>query len=462
MRTRALSVPDPISGTQIILHRIHEGDESVYTTNPATTMTKSIMYDDPTGNRFRTKFCCHASYAAITGAQDDWSRTDVSQLPNPNAYVSNYAPWGWNEGLCILPDDFHPEGVYHNVDTYIPVSGLTSNDEDDCVFKAYNQFITGVRALDAAVTICEAGETPHLFRLWQRRKGLPSNLVNGFLNYSFGWKPVISDLTAVCRELRSFPVTVRKRLKRIGDKQVRRSFRFDLSATVNDLNGNIGYHSGEAQLWRNYSQPYHTSNKSRKFVVTIRATVKPKIRGSGQADLNRLAALGLVPSLATLWSVMRLSFVIDWFYNIGGAIENLQGSLTHDISNVDVCVTELRSRTIVIMGPNKASVSDQQMASVTQRTFTRKSVSVPLTPVLTLPRRPVQFVLLGLLAVVNTKSGKLILAYADNMSKLGAAKLLKVNRALNAKNPLTKALRKLAAVPLVKASRSPIRVDPYR
>jgi hypothetical protein len=439
MRTRTDSALHSASGTGIILHRISEADESVWLYNPTCTLSKSIMVDDPTGGKFKTKSCIHATYRVDTDPQDVWSVTDRSQYPAANAYLTNYMPWGWNEGPYVLPSTIIADGV----DTYIPCSEVTSSDEDDCVLKAWNSFVTGIRALDASTSIAEAGETPRLFDAWQRRKGAPSNIVNGFLNYSFGWKPLVGDLTAIAKELRSFPSTLRKRLKRIGDKQVRKSFKYDLSSTVTSLSGNIGENVSDPQDWAKYSAPFSTVYKSRRIVVTIRANVKPKLGPFGQDIVNKLATLGLIPSLATLWSITRLSFVIDWFYNIGGAIENLQGSLTHNISNVDVCVTELRMRNIRFMGPDKMSYSGHQMAVVYQRVFTRKSVSVPVLPVFTIPRKPMQFVLLGLLGLTTTKQGKLILAWADNMSKLSNKQLQKFNKSL-LKYPGYRALYKLA------------------
>lgn len=441
MRTRNTTEMSEIGGTPVTLVRITEGDSYVWLYNPAFIKSRSVMVDEPSGGRFRTKSCIHAHYSADSSVQDDWSRTDTSQLPAPNAYVTSYCPWGWNEGPFIIPSSIFDAG---GVNTYIPVSEVTSNDEDDCVLKAYNSFVTGLRALDASQSIAESGETPRLFDIWQRRKAAPSNIVNGFLNYSFGWRPLISDLRAIAREMRSFPKTVRKRLKQIGNKQVRRSYKFDLSATVNDLTGTLGTNMSYSESWRNYDYAYYTVNKSRKFVVTIRANVKPKLGPAGQDIVNKLATLGLIPSLATVWQLTRLSFAIDWFYNIGGAIENLQGSLTHDISNIDVCVTEIRERYVKFTGPDKGSTNGHELAVVKQRVFIRKKVDVPLLPVFKLPRRPMQYVLLALIGLTTTKKGKLILSWLDKMSRMGNKQLSAINKSLTNKSPFYKEMYRLA------------------
>jgi hypothetical protein len=324
----------------------------------------------------------------------------------------------------------------------------TTDDVGNCVFNAYNTFITGLRALDSSQSIAELRETPQLFNIWSRRRGLPSNLVNGFLNYSFGWRPVISDLRAISHELRNFPATVRKRLKRIGTEKVTRHFAFDLSSTVQSTSGTYAQ-GGTIPNPGSYLRRWDTdsSKSKRKVVVTIRASVKPKLQGSAQDTLNKLGALGLIPSLATVWAVTRYSFIVDWFFNIGGAIENLQGSLTHDISNVEICVTDTRERTVRIFWDVGWSHTDRQTGEERQRSFVRSipnSVE-PFLPALKLPHSVMQYVLLGLIAINNTDQGRKLLRSADRYANLLDRRLDRLDRNLGiylaGKFPLLTAFR---------------------
>jgi hypothetical protein len=302
-----------------------------------------------------------------------------------------------------------------HTESYITVTPNTSDDIGNCVFQAYNRFIVGVQALDASVSIAELGQAPGLFRLWQRRLGAPSNLVNGFLNYSFGWTPLYRDVTAIKAELSRFPQTVRKRLKNIGKGETVRHFKFDLGSTVDSIN--VVHASGSGTYpWNTYHRETVTRHKSRVVIVTIRASVKPKLGPEGQALLDKLGALGLIPSLSTLWAVTRLSFVIDWFYNIGGAIENLQGSLTHNISNVKICVSDTRTRKIEQLGESLGG-TPITVNTEEQRYYKRILAPVPFLPVVTIPRKPMQYVLLVLLAGTNTKQGRKALSELDSLSK---------------------------------------------
>jgi hypothetical protein len=109
-----------------------------------------------------------------------------------------------------------------------------------------------------------------------------------------------------------------------------------------------------------------------------------------------------------------LSFVVDWFFNIGGAIENLQGSLSHDISNVKICVSDLRTRQIETEFNGGFGSYDTLATTVKQREFIRViSDFTPFIPSLTAPRRPMQYVLLGLIALTSTAGGRRVLQTAD-------------------------------------------------
>jgi hypothetical protein len=119
--------------------------------------------------------------------------------------------------------------------------------------------------------------------------------------------------------------------------------------------------------------------------------------------------------MATVWAVTRLSFVVDWFYNIGGAIENLQGSLTHDIEVTDICVSDRRTRKLVTSFEGLGVGQVLDIGAEMQTYYSRNSYSaaVPFLPAFKLPQKPMQYALLGLLALVNTKKGGLVLSTLD-------------------------------------------------
>jgi len=373
--------------------------------NPSYYGTMSKISDISDKSKHAFKPCIHMSYEAEVSP---FSTVDDNS-GDPTQWITYPGRQGFHYGQ-------HLPGTFSGADNYISVTPRSTDDISDCVFNAYNTYINSFRALDASQSIAELGETPHLFNVWQRRRGLASNLVNGFLNYSFGWKPVLNDLRAIAQELRQFPSSVRKRLHRIGDGKITRHYSFDYSSTVTSPSA-VYSQGGVLPNPGSYYRSYDTDvNKSRrKIIVTLRASAKPKLSGSGQDLLNKLGALGLIPSLATVWAVTSRSFMIDWFYNIGGAIENLQGSLTHDISDVEVCVTDTRERELRYLFDTGPTHRVLEVGREKQRLFLRSIPgSLPLyVPQLKLPRNVMQYVLLGLVALSSTDQGRRLLRTPD-------------------------------------------------
>lgn len=405
----------------------NDGLTGVYTNgNPAYYDRVSSMRDVSDRNKHAFKPCLHFSYDAECSPFANHDDQD----PNPLLWTKYPGRTGFHYGQHT-PGSLHEPGQSYQ--SYIPVDSRSSDDILDCVFNAYNQYINGFRALDSSQSIAELNETPQLFNIWNRRRGLATNLTNGFLNYSFGWRPVLSDLRAISKELRQFPSSVRRRLKQIGNKKITRHYSFDFSDTVQTASG-VYATGGTPGQHGYYYRGYNTDvDKSRrKIIVTLRANVEPKLTGQAQDILNKLGTLGLIPSLATVWAVTRYSFIVDWFFNIGGAIENLQGSLTHNISNVEICVTDTRYRELTYLFEDENHVVDVR-GREKQRRFERYPIAykVPFIPALKLPKNPMQYVLLGLVALVSSRGGQKLLRGADRYEDLLNRRLNRIEDALN-------------------------------
>jgi len=405
----------------------NDGLTGVYTNgNPAYYDHISQMRDDAGKNKHAFKPCLHFLYDAEVSPFANHDDQD----PNPTQWITYPGRYGFHYGQHTPPALHDPGNSYNS---YIPVSNRSSDDVADCVFRAYNQYINGFRALDSSQSIAELNETPQLFNIWNRRRGLATNLTNGFLNYSFGWRPVLNDLRAISKELREFRSSVRRRLKQIGNKKITRHYSFDFSDTIQSASG-VYATGGTSGQHGYYYRGYDTDNdrSRRKIIVTLRASVKPKLQGHGQDILNNLGTLGLIPSLATVWAVTRYSFIVDWFFNIGGAIENLQGSLTHDISDVEICVTDTRYRELTYSFED-VNHAVNVVGRERQRRFERRKVSyaVPFIPSLQLPKNPMQYVLLGLVALSSSRGGQKLLRSADRYENLLDRRLNRLEDALN-------------------------------
>lgn len=180
--------------------------------------------------------------------------------------------------------------------------------------------------LNLAVSLAELKDISRLwqglcrkYKLWQRgdwKTMLSAKNLNSYhLEYNFGWKPLVTDVINVVRQYVDFDRRFRKLLNG-ADRDLMKRFR-DQPASI-------------SKIWE-IAAPAGFSPERIRF--TLSADVKhtsifhyayslPKY---GQDELLARAwldALGLNPSAATAYELITLSFVVDWFFNLGGLLES--------------------------------------------------------------------------------------------------------------------------------------------
>lgn len=129
---------------------------------------------------------------------------------------------------------------------------------------------------------------------------------NQHLNYNFGWKPFIRDVKNVFNGLSSFD----KRLVRFCREQGRVLDRrwkddSDVSKTTSET----------FSIYRAEARTTYSVRESSAFQFTY------GIPEYGRTNLRARAlldTLGLDINLANVWAILPWSFVVDWFFNVGG------------------------------------------------------------------------------------------------------------------------------------------------
>jgi len=165
---------------------------------------------------------------------------------------------------------------------------------------------------------------------------------SGLLNYSFGWKPLVSDLKSLGRVVD----TVMKRIQFLRDtsgRVVRLGFERDLSGLLS------------LPYWIDASTPY-TSQYTRYNVEDYRATFRAggnlfhRLQGLDD-DLTVFRAfsqaLGLNNPTKILWNALPYSFVIDWFARIGGLLDRLAIQPYEGVWRTTNVTSSLRDRYII-------------------------------------------------------------------------------------------------------------------
>lgn len=183
--------------------------------------------------------------------------------------------------------------------------------------KALDRLNEKVRgSLDLSVSIAEAGQTAKMLRLTDtavnaakemfssrinRVKRVANFLSNRWLEWQYGWKPLINDIyDAADESLRH----VLNRLQRV-------------SASASEK------YSTEMKTYNFVGQSYQAATKyegksGRRFSIWVDV--------GNDTNLDRWTSLN---PASIAWELMPYSFVVDWFYDVGGYIRNLETALLY-------------------------------------------------------------------------------------------------------------------------------------
>jgi len=164
--------------------------------------------------------------------------------------------------------------------------------------------------LDVSVDLAEAGKTAKMFRVmdnvinytktFRKKWGLLKVPANAWLEYTYGVKPLLSTIYGVANE--NLRVVINKTAK--FSARTTEVYR-PKTCGVNTIFGMVDFPCiGDI-----------------KVSLTIGVDMRTE-----QFDLARWSSLNPV-SIA--WELMPYSFVVDWFYNVGGYLRNMETYLLY-------------------------------------------------------------------------------------------------------------------------------------
>lgn len=119
------------------------------------------------------------------------------------------------------------------------------------------------------------------------------SFANNWLEYHFGWEPLVKDIGAAVMVL-------------AADFHDRK-----LTASATDVRGNV-FESSHA------STSYYRLTDQTTTRVRIRAKIRIK-----DTDRFLLSQTGFINPLSVLWELVPFSFVVDWFTNVGQVLASL-------------------------------------------------------------------------------------------------------------------------------------------
>lgn len=180
-------------------------------------------------------------------------------------------------------------------------------------------------ATRANMFVCLA-ELRDIKRMWDILPGKHFNLrswhsvlsyANGLhLNYNFGWKPFVKDVINTFTAADSFERRL-ARLLREQDRPLRKRFADKAPASLSEnWTVSVPYSSSRWVDWTHQAQVKRASCFD--FTYTLPKYSEKEMRWRAWLD-----ALGLNPSIKNFWELVPWSFVVDWFVDVGGALETI-------------------------------------------------------------------------------------------------------------------------------------------
>lgn len=146
---------------------------------------------------------------------------------------------------------------------------------------------------------------------------------NEYLNYEFGWLPLVSDLKKFAHAVKHRDEIMHGYLK-YSDKQIRRSYDFPSTEGTASYSGN-GSIDLNTSMYTRADLVY--SYKSREwFSGAFRYHVPTPVGFAGKvayykAEASKILGLELTPEV--VWNLAPWSWAADWFANTGDVIHNI-------------------------------------------------------------------------------------------------------------------------------------------
>lgn len=228
------------------------------------------------------------------------------------------------------------------------VGGATFNPTFD-VTNIYNEAVAKLSDklrgdLDISVDLAEAGKTAKMLHVtdqlvdftktFTRKFGILKTASNAWLQYTYGIRPLLGTIYGVADE------NLRVVINKTANFSARASAKYKpATVTVNTIWGPVNF-------------PIKSSSLKRS--ITLGVDMR-----TDQFDLGRWSSLNPV-SIA--WELLPYSFVVDWVYNVGGYLRNMETYLLY--------ANKFRSGYKTVLSVGEASFELRDIGSSSTETHT--------------------------------------------------------------------------------------------
>lgn len=215
-----------------------------------------------------------------------------------------------------------------------------------------------------------------------RGKTKPSDAAGAYVAYSFGWAPLISDVS----KLVGLSKVVNDRFKYLskisakGGARIKRKLE-DTTNTLSTAVYTVSPPTGSIQNALDATQV--TTERMKVWGVARVASHPSPVQLDDPNMLAARSALGLNVSAASLWEALPWSWLIDYFVNVGDYLDATRGFINSSVTGLNLMCTQELVNTL-----NYGKIHTGLSISGGNMYCTRKSRSVSAVPVPSLARRP--------------------------------------------------------------------------
>jgi len=281
--------------------RVNQGiSEIVYTTRPKGS------------SLIKSNWCVHTNNR--THYTGDPTSPQITMILVPGFPGWYYQYWGAHSfgeidhqlaitvGKAALGSTLGPAFLMNNAQAYI----------NDAASRIQYTDLTNVSIPNF---LADIDDVRTLFQAWKKSVSLAKNVAGGYLNYKFGWKPTIGDLTDAVLGVRELQRKLKQFKALYG--QVIHERKVLLNSTT-EKSGIVDVASDNRYVWK--------------------ATLKQKVESFIYYSPQHIAALndfdekirGIIDTLGfelnprIIWDALPFTFVIDWFFNVGKQLERFK------------------------------------------------------------------------------------------------------------------------------------------
>jgi len=285
--------------------------KSSYTTKPAFQVISG--YDPNTG--------LVTSSTSAPGAWYAWDKQVICPPMNPGDHKS---PTAWSYTTVFNNSQ---SGIYRMVQRgpspnqwtqisgkqvggvpdlsglWTPESILYNEALDRLNKKARGELDLSVSAFQAKQTIRMFNVTESLLAFASRKANILRRVGSKWLEWQYGWKPLISDIYSVADE----------------------SLRYILNESEN-IEGRASRKFSGSKAYQGLSQ--NPKVKTDKVSYTTFQACKIGVKMSRKQETNLARWTSLNP-ISIAWELLPYSFVVDWFYDVGGMLRATETALLY-------------------------------------------------------------------------------------------------------------------------------------